>query len=229
VNGLRPLALCALAAPLAALAGPPFLTDDPQPTDTRHWEIYAPLFEAEGRGSDVTGSFGVELNYGAAPNLQLTAGLAGETADIELSAKYRFYDDEDAGFHVAVFPGVTLPTARDARGAATGFLPIWAQKDFEAWSVFGGGGYTINPGPGSRDYWTGGIAVTRSFGERLLVGAETYRQGRDAAGSTASTSFGVGAIYDFPGPLRLLASVGPTHEDGGASGFHAFVALGLDL
>ena len=30
----------ACVASTAAVAGPPFLTDDPQPTDTGHWEIY---------------------------------------------------------------------------------------------------------------------------------------------------------------------------------------------
>jgi hypothetical protein len=56
-------------APATAWAGPPFLTDDPEPTETGHWEIYAPLVEAEGQGSSFEGSAGVEINYGAAPNV----------------------------------------------------------------------------------------------------------------------------------------------------------------
>ena len=236
-----PLALVALLAPLVCLGGPPFLTDDPEPTDTGHWEIYAPYFEAEGRGNTFAGSSGAELNFGAAKNLQLTVGLPAAytheaglwhwgAGDFELSAKYRFYHDEDAGLQVAIFPGVTLPTASRGLGAksATGLLPIWGQKDFDEWSVFGGGGYAINPGSENRDYWTGGLAITRSFGERLLLGLEADRRGRDAADGRASTSFGLGFIYDLPGPLRVLASGGPTHEDGGRTGFHAFVALGIE-
>ena len=65
---------------------------------------------------------------------------------------------------------------------------------------------------GNRDYWTGGVAVTRQFGERLLVGVEADRQGPDTVGGRASTSLGLGAIYDLPGPLRLLASGGPTFD-----------------
>ena len=64
-----------LSLPAVASAGPPFLTDDPEPTDTGHWEIYAPLFEAEGAGGDVDGAVGAEINYGAAPDLQLTVGI----------------------------------------------------------------------------------------------------------------------------------------------------------
>ena len=46
----------------AAHAGSPFLTDDPEPTETGHWEIYAPVFAAEGSGSAFQGSFGAEIN-----------------------------------------------------------------------------------------------------------------------------------------------------------------------
>jgi hypothetical protein len=67
------------------------------------------------------------------------------------------------------------------------------------------------------------------LGERFLVGAEIDRQGADTTGGSGSTSLGLGAIYDLPGPLRLLASGGPTYQDAGAKGFHAFVAVGLDF
>jgi hypothetical protein len=240
---LAPVAAAALLLfPSAAFAGPPFLTDDPEPTETGHWEIYAPLFEAEGRGEDFEGSLGAEINYGAAEDLQLTVGLPAAyghgaggwrwaAGDLEISAKYRFYHDEDAGLQIAIFPGVSLPTAGNGMGAGrvTALLPIWGQKDFGDWSLFGGGGYAINPGAGNRNYWTGGVALTRRFGERLLIGIEADRQGPDTVGGRASASIGVGAIYDLPGPLRLLASGGPRFDDGGGRGFHSFIALGIDF
>lgn len=95
--------------------------------------------------------------------------------------------------------------------------------------MFGGGGYAVNPGSGNRDYWTGGVAVTRQVSKTVLVGAEADRQGADTVGGRASTRLGVGGIVDLKGPLRLLASGGPTFTDGGGSGFHTFVALGLDF
>ena len=226
----------------AAHAGPPFLTDDPEPTETGHWEIYAPLFEAEGSGNDVQGSFGAEINYGPVNDVQLTVGLplaythdaSGWTSgagDLAASVKYRFYHDEAAGAQIAAFPGITLPTASKGLGAGhvTALLPIWAQRDFGKWSVFGGGGYAINPGAGNRNYWTGGIALTRQFGEKLLVGLEADRQGADVVGGHATTNLGLGGIYDLPGPFRMLASGGPTFEDRGGRSFHAFAALGIDF
>ncbi len=235
--------LAALLVPGVAWAGPPFLTDDPEPTDTGHWEIFGPLVEAEGRGADFEGAAGVEVNYGAAPDLQLTialplafahdrAGWHQGAGDIELSAKYRFYHDEGAGFSVAVFPGATLPTASHdmGNGKVTGFLPIWFQKDSGDWSLFWGGGYAINPGAGNRDYWTGGLAVTRQVSARLTLGVEADRQGADSIGGRASTRLGLGANYQLHGPFSLLASGGPAFTDGSnATGFHAFLALGMDF
>jgi hypothetical protein len=235
--------IAALLMSGAALAGPPFLTDDPEPTDTGHWEIYAPLVEGSGQGSDYEGSVGAEINYGAAPNLQITVGLPVEYAhdrngfhwdrgDVEISAKYRFYHDEAQGLQVAFFPGITLPTASNDAGnpKMTALLPVWAQKDMGAWSLFGGGGYAINPGQGNRDYWTGGLALTREMSKQLLLGIEADRQGPDTVGGRASTSLGLGAILQLKAPFRLLGSGGPTFVDGdGKPGFHAFMALGLDF
>ena len=235
------LAAGALASPAAA--GPPFLTDDPEPTDLRHWEIYAPLFEISGRGSDYEGSFGAEFNYGAAPDVQVTvgvpiaydhdsAGVHSGLGDLEVSVKYRFFHDEAAGISIAAFPGLSLPIATNGMGGdhVTALLPVWGQKDFGPWSVFGGGGYAINPGNGNRNYWTGGVALTREVSGDLLLGIEVDRQGADAEDGRASTSLGVGAIMQLPKPFRLLASAGPTFNDGGgAAEFHGFLALGLDF
>jgi hypothetical protein len=238
----HPFGLATLLLSVAAQAGPPFLTDDAEPTDTGHWEIYAPLIEAEGSGDDYGGALGVEFNYGVASNWQLTIGVPAAythdatglhwgAGDLEVATKYRFYHDASAGFQIAAFPGITLPTATNEMGAdrMTALLPIWAQEDIGPWSIFGGGGYAINPGDGNSDYWTGGVAVTRQLGEQQLVGVEVYRQGPDTVDGKASTSLGLGAIVDLPGPLRLLVSGGPTFEEGGGEGFHAFAALGTDF
>jgi len=226
----------------AAFAGPPFLTDDPEPTEHGHWEIYGPFVEAEGRGGDVSGATGVELNYGALADVQLTLELpmayareGGSTragmGDIAVSAKYRFLNNEAAGLQFAAFPGISLPTASRSLGAGhvTAFLPVWFQKENGSWTLFGGGGYALNPGIGNRNYWSGGIAVSRKFGERLLIGLEADREGADSIGGQGKTMLGLGAIYDLKGPLRLLGSAGPSFEDGiHGSGFHAFLALGID-
>ena len=61
-----------LAVP--AVAGPPYITDDPDPTDTGHYEIYAFNDFVAGHG-DAAGSTGLDLNFGPIPGVQLTATL----------------------------------------------------------------------------------------------------------------------------------------------------------
>ena len=63
------LATVLLARP--ALAGPPYVSDDPEPTDYKHFEIYTFSNGTATRG-DIAGASGIDFNYGAAPDLQLT-------------------------------------------------------------------------------------------------------------------------------------------------------------
>ena len=90
--------LCSLFASTARAgqAGPPYQTDDPDPVPLHHFEAY--VFELSDRTTDGTSlaAPGFEMNWGAAPNLQLhivvplaTALAPGESAqhgigDVEL-------------------------------------------------------------------------------------------------------------------------------------------------
>ena len=224
----------------AALAGPPYQTDDPEPTDTGHWEIYA-FSAATFMHGAFEGETGLDLNYGPLPDVQLTATLPidfshdGGThlgaGDVELGVKYRFLQDERAGLAVAIFPRIILPTAsrRFGTGRVRLLLPVWAQKDFGPWSLFGGGGYTINPGAGNRDFWQGGLALTRTIAPGLSLGAEVVHQGPDEAGARSTTALGAGGIIHVAGPLSLLFSGGPVFEHRGGTGLNLYVALGLNL
>lgn len=243
---MRPLRLALLLAVAAtaatpAVAGPPYITDDAAPTDTGHWEIYA-FSAGEVFGSDVDDDTGFDLNYGGFKDVQLTAtlplsfshsaasGWRGGTGDIELATKYRFLNSDGSGISAAIFPRVFLPTSSIVSGEKTRLLlPVWAGKDFAGGtSIFGGGGYELNPGPGNRDFWQAGIAVTHDFTKGLNLGAEAFRQGPDTVGATSETDIGAGAIVHILGPASLLVSGGPTWADHRA-GYHFYAALGLDF
>jgi hypothetical protein len=227
--------------PAVAWAGPPYDTDDPEPTDLHHWEIYN--FAAGDRMGGITqGQAGVDLNYGGLPGVQLTATLpldyetgAGRRiarGDVEIAVKYRFVHLEKQGFSVAIFPRLILPTAGGGfgTGRVQALLPVWAQKDVGPWSIFGGGGYTINPGPGNRDFWLGGLTVARDVSRRLSLGGEVTRQGPDTIGAGGTTTLGVGGIWKLKKPFSILASAGPEWEDGRHSaGLHFYAALGLNF
>jgi hypothetical protein len=51
----------ALAAASAAVAGPPYQTDDPEPTEPGHWEIYN-FIALDGRSGTIDGEGGLDLN-----------------------------------------------------------------------------------------------------------------------------------------------------------------------
>ena len=140
-----------LALTLPAFAGPPYMSDDGEPTDYQHFEIYA-FTNGVQTQDGTTGEAGIDFNYGATPDLQLTAVLplaydnpargpgATELGNVELAVKYRFLHQEDFGLDVAIFPRVFLPSGSPLVGErhASLLLPIWTQKDWGKWSLFGG-------------------------------------------------------------------------------------------
>jgi hypothetical protein len=152
------------------------------------------------------------------------------TGDVELGVKYRFLNDEKSGVSAAIFPRVILPTAAHSPGEQARFLlPLWIGKDFAGGtSVFGGGGYTINPGSGNRGFWQAAVAVTREISKKVSMGAELTRQGSDTVGGTAQTRAGLGTILQLSDHYSLLFSGGPTFADHRTS-YHFYGALGLNF
>ncbi len=243
------VAVAALSSP--ALAGPPYLSDDPEPTDVGHWEIYNFAIGAgapDGPGTaGLTGEAGLDINYGAAKDLQLTAvvplafgapsafserGLRAGPGDVELAIKYKFLRQSDGTWtpDIAVFPRLFVPTADHALG--TGrlglLLPVWAEKDFGPWSMFGGGGYQFNPGLDQRNFWQGGGAISRSFGKRLSLGAELYGQTRNTDAGGAYTTLNMAATYRLTRRWSALTSAGPAWDRSRANGYVFYVSLKAD-
>lgn len=209
-----------LAAP-PAIAGPPYLSDDPEPTDYRHFEIYT-FSNGFVTRDGASGEGGLDINYGGAPNLQLTAtlpvaydfaapgGVSAGPGNVELAAKYRFLTQQNFGVDVAVFPRVFLPTIAPDVGDrhASLLLPIWLQKDWGDWSAFGGGGCELNRGGNSQNFCEAGLVVTRQLTKELQVGLEIFHQTPDTQGGLTMTSLGAGARYDLNDNFHLLGYLG---------------------
>jgi hypothetical protein len=211
----------AVAALAAASAGPPYRTDDPVPVDLGHWEIDA-FSQATRASGDTAGVLpGIEVNYGAAPDLQLHVIApvafdrpAGGTAnfgpgDAEFGVKYRFLD---AGVAAGVFPTVDVPTGDAERGLGSGhadiFLPLWLEKGFGPWLSDAGGGYWINPGGGNRNYWFVGWLLQRQVTQRLALGGEIFHQTAAVDGGADTTAFNLGLVYDITEHDHVLLSAG---------------------
>jgi len=226
----------ALAAP--ASAGPPYQTDDPEPADLGHFEIYM-FSDGVNTRADTAGQSGFDINYGAAEDLRLTAVVplgfddprdgraAFGLSDIELGAKYRFLHQDDSGWDVSFFPQADLPTrSRAALGEdhASLFLPLWVQKDWGDWSTFGGGGYDVDHSGASRDFWFMGWALTYQLTRALEVGAELYHSTPDMRGGKPSTGLGLGADYELSEHYHLLASFGPGIQNAAETNSYSWYA-----
>ncbi len=219
---LRVIGALLMAAPGLAYAGPPYVTDDPQPTDYGHYEVY--FFDGgTAVSAGTTSEAGIDFNYGGLPNLQLTAVIPVEFDDpvdansarglgnIQLAMKYRFLRAADSGWDVSVFPRVFLSSASSAVGDhhTAVLLPLWAQKDWDRWSTFGGGGCELNHGADATDFCILGWVLTRKITDSLQLGGEIYYQGADTRGGKASTGVGAGVTYDLNTHLHLMGSIGP--------------------
>jgi hypothetical protein len=235
------LSCCLLGAP-SLKAGPPFVTDDPEPVDYQHWEFYVASMHSK-LGGDWSGTAPhFEVNYGAVSNLQLhlIAPLAYDSppdgpgrygfGDLELGAKYRFVQETNGWPQIGVFPLLELPTgdaqANLGNGHAQAFLPVWAQKSWGTWTLYGGAGYGLNSVSGHANWGFGGVVLQKQIYHNVLLGVEVYHQTLyETDFPNSGTSFNVGTVIDFTDNHHLLFSAGRSID--GQVSFQCYVAYQL--
>lgn len=216
-------ALGLLLAAMPVLAGPPFITDDPEPVDYRHFETYLAYETVKTQGGSVSAPL-FELNYGAMPDVQVSVTLPyvfnsvpGQVTqkgmgDVVLGVKYRVLQETADQPMISVYPIYIPPTGNAAKGLGNGgaqlFLPVWLQKRWGNWLGYGGGGYWINRAPGAGRHWYFGWTLMNDVTERLAVGGEVFHATDQRPVDNASTGFNVGAIYKLDGNNRVLFSAG---------------------
>jgi hypothetical protein len=107
LSAMSPMTLLLLSSPV--LAGPPFITDDPEPTEYLHWEAYIFSQGTHSMG-EISGVVppSCDCNYGGLPNVQLHfqpgTAIARESGtslhwglgDTEFGVKYRFIEQDNA-------------------------------------------------------------------------------------------------------------------------------------
>ncbi len=210
--------------PASAQAGPPYVTDDPEPVELHHWEFY--LATQGGYDRDRNLAFTaphVEVNYGVLPDLQLhliapmqyARPVGGPAAygygDTELGAKLRLVHEGELVPQVGTFPLVELPTGDSARGLGAGrtqvLLPLWLQKSVGPLLAYGGGGYWINPGPGNHNWLFTGFHLEAKLGP-VAPGFEIFHGTSRHEGEPGETRFNLGAVIDVSEEHHVLVSAG---------------------
>ncbi len=219
------LALTALLCRPAA-AGPPFLTDDPVPVDLHHWEFY--VFSTLDRAPDGTGGVGpaLELNLGAAPELQLHlvvpwawsrplgAAHSSGWGDIEAGFKLRLLGETATRPQIGIFPMVELPTGDGSRGLGNGHVwfrvPLWIQKSWGPWTTYGGGGVVVNPDAEERTHGFAGWLLQRDLSPRLTLAGELFWEDAATKDGQDTTTADLGGSLNFTPGFSLLFSAGRT-------------------
>lgn len=229
------MALAAGFVATNALAGPPFQTDDPDPVEHRHFEMYAfELSDGTGRnaGGTVLEAPAYEANYGVVANVQLhlvvplTASFAPNggavnygIGDTEVGAKVRFVKETKVIPEIGIFPFFVLPSGDADKGLGVGKtwyrLPLWLQKRWGAndrqWTSYGGGGEAVVPQAGYKDYAFAGWLVQRQLSKKITLGGELFGHGAEgeaATSSRASTMLDIGGSYEFRPDFNLLFAAG---------------------
>jgi hypothetical protein len=209
---------------VSIMAGPPFRTDDPDPVDYHHWEFYG----ASQIASDRDGVFGtaphVEINYGIFHETQLhmifpfsfnyphTGASAYGPGDIELGLKYRFFNETSSAPQIGIFPLFEIPTGNSAKGLGAGnaqiFFPLWIQKSWGPWTMYGGGGYMVTIKEKQANSLFIGLEGQRDFSKKLTVGAEVFSNSFPSESSENEVAFIIGATVNFSDNHHCLFSAG---------------------
>lgn len=220
----RPLTLTLLVALGTSLwAGPPFHTDDPEPVELGHLELYLFAAGVRAQGSSGAGP-ALEFNYGILPDTQFHLVVPwaydrprgqpsqGGMGDTELGVKFRFLHETATLPQIGVFPLVELPTGNPDRGLGSGhtqvYLPVWLQKAWGPWTTYGGYGWWRNPGAGNRNWTYAGWLLQRELGEKLTLGAEAFRTSAPAWGAQSAAGINAGGQVNLSKAHHVLFSAG---------------------
>ena len=237
------LAACALLLESSVQAGPPFVTDDPEPVKYGHWEVNYGASKIWRVGSASAALPVIDINYGIASDVQLhlqpryslekdAQGQRAAVDDTEVGAKYRFLNREqdDMSFMAGIYPMLQLPTGDGRLGAGRGrlqaLLPVWFQAGIANWTVYGGLGYRVNQGPQNKNSIFTGVTTLHQFRPWLQLGGEIFRETANARDSVSTSGFNLGGYCSLAPNYNLLFSAGKNLKNVPAASQRAvFIAL----
>ncbi|MEJ2686913.1 MAG: hypothetical protein P8124_06835, partial [Gammaproteobacteria bacterium] len=184
---------------------------------------------------------GVEVNYSFIRNtfahliipLAYNGPTRGTSAygpgDVELGFKWRFLSQARDGIDAATFPLAEIPTGDAQRGLGSHrpsyFVPLWLEKDWGPWTVYGGGGRWFMHEPGQHDWWFSGVVVQRQVKRNLYLGGEVFHETPQTVGGSGSTAFNLGGGYTISGPWQILFSAGRNLTNVSKNRFSYYLAL----
>ena len=221
-------------------AGPPFLTEDPEPPPPGGWEINVPFILERTPGTTDMDAPLFDFNYGL-PDIQLkleipikivhedSNGTAAGAGDALIGVKWRFLNDQRSQFQLGTYPQLLLPTGDHAHnlgeGRAAFVLPLVAQQSWGKWTLYGNVGYWWQGAHETRDYFYAGAVLEREINERLELGVELFGNSPKERSGRSDVAFNVGGTWKLSKDLNLLFSGGRDI----VGDMHAMAYIGLQL
>ncbi|MDQ3563533.1 MAG: transporter [Pseudomonadota bacterium] len=207
-----------------SLAGPPFITNDPDPPEIGQWELILPATLKRNGDGRVSGELvTIDVNYGYDRYTQLSVELPIPYAegrdgtrqfgvgDVLMEYKRRFGTDETQGY-LGINPQITLPTGSERHGLGTGRvtlqLPLLYQRRWGDNWFYGDLRYKWHAGEEGKSYWFLGVALERRLNEKLKLGAELFGTTPQSAEDTFNLGFNLGGRYRWDPERELIASIG---------------------
>jgi len=215
------LLLCGVSS--AILANPPFITDDPFPTEYQHWEAYLFSFLDKTNPGTTLSAPGIEFDWGATPTTEFHAVLPLNTyffpngpsptgvGDLETGIKYLLIKEAADMPQITFAPIFYVPIGDEEQRLGNGSfwmrLPLAIGKTWGDWTAYGSGGFALNTGSGQQNFPYGGIVVQRNIGKKWMIGGEVYSQGQSNDLVRQFTSLTLGCGYNFTENFSLLSSI----------------------
>lgn len=206
------------------VGSPPMQTEDTDTPGDGNWEVNLGLEAEWSRGDRRVEAPTLDLNYGVGERIQLTYEVPyvflrddGDddepqvreqgVGDSGIGLKYRFYDNEERGLSLALYPQLRFHTPGANRavseGGTTFSLPLVMVSEFEHCSVSADLG--IEVGSGERR-WFGGAGIGWRFDDRTALMAELA--GNDLNSNERTWTAGFGLRRKIDDKHTLSASIG---------------------
>lgn len=210
-----------------AMAGSPFLTDDPG-FAPKGWEIKFESIYEHDRGQDILTAPVVDLNYTLVEHFKLNLTLAEKTlypdegdsrsgvADTDFKFKWRFLDEKPGEWWPAISmaPNVTFPTADKKKGLGDELwrfrLPLQFAKTFGKIYTYAEVGHQFVFDKETSDQFLYGYAIQYQLTDKLNIGAEINGNIPYDMSRTYTMIGNIGTSYTFNEHWQLQTSVGRT-------------------
>jgi hypothetical protein len=196
------------------------VTDDPDTPGDGNWEVNLASINERTRDGWLFTVADVDINYGLGERLQLKLDTPWNATHQDGSwatgpgttlagVKWRFFDDEKAGWAISTYPqvGFNLDPAAVSRGLAdpgkSFFLPFESTTHVGPIDIDIESGRAFRQTGGSE--WIAGVILAHSFSSRLQLMFET-REHWSPAGS--ATLLNLGGRWQISGGLSVLAAAG---------------------